>query len=220
VAAGDVDADGRADLVTGAGAGGASHVRVLSRAPDASLGELASFLAYPIGFTGGVTVAAGDVDGDGRADIITGTGPGGASHVRVFRWNPDGSLTELASFLAYPPGFIGGVFVAAGDVDDDGRADVITGAGLGGGSHVEVFSGADGSLRRSFFAYDPGLLSGVRVAASDIDGDGRADIITGPGPGGGPEVRVFGGATGGLLLSLFAYDPGLTTGLFVAGFGP
>ena len=66
--------------------------------------------------------------GDGVAEIITGAGPGGGPHVRVFELN-GGGLTELASFFAYDPAFPGGVFVAGGDVDGDGIAEVITGAG-------------------------------------------------------------------------------------------
>jgi len=48
-----------------------------------SLATEASFFAYP-GFTGGVRVAAGDLTGDGLADIVTGVGPGAGPHVKVF----------------------------------------------------------------------------------------------------------------------------------------
>src|SRR5262249_59785610 len=95
------------------------------------------------------------------------------------------------SFFAYDVNFTGGVFVAAGDVNGDGRADIITGAGASGGPHVKVFSGADLSLLHSFMAYDPAFRGGVRVAAGDVTGDGRADIITGAGAGGGPHVHAF-----------------------------
>ena len=94
----------------------------------------------------------------------------------------DGS--ELAGFFAYDPAFLGGVTVAAADVDGDGLADIITGAGLGGGPHVRVFSGADGSELAGFFAYDPAFLGGVAVAGGDVNGDGLADIITGRRPRG------------------------------------
>ena len=210
VAAGDVDGDGVADIVTGAGAGGGPHVKVFSGATGA---ELRSFFAFDVGFTGGVRVAAGDVNGDGLADIVAGAGAGGLSHVKVFS---GATGAELYSFVAFASGFTGGVYVAAGDIDGDGHADVVTGAGPGGGPHVKVFSGATGSETASFLAYDPSFGGGVSVAASDVDGDGRADIVTGAGPGAGPHVKVFSGNTGAVLSSFFAYDAGFTGGVFVA----
>src|SRR5207244_8668400 len=121
----------------------------------------------------------------GVQDIITGAGPGGGPHVKVF----DGVTGQvIASFFAYDAGFTGGVNVTAGDVNHDGNADIITGAGPGGGPHVKVFSGADMSLLASFFAYDAGFTGGVNVAAGDLNADLHADIITGAGPGGGPHV--------------------------------
>jgi hypothetical protein len=122
---------------------------------------------------------------------------------------------EILGFLAYAPGFLGGIFVAAGDVTGDGRADIVTGAGPGGGPHVRVFDGVTGAEILGFFAYAPGFLGGVRVAAGDVDGDGRADVVTGAGPGGGPHVRVFDGVTGAEVRSFFAYDPGFLGGVFV-----
>jgi hypothetical protein len=57
------------------------------------------------------------------------------------------------------------VNVAAGDLNGDGRADVIAGAGPGGGPHVKAFSGVDGSAFASFDAYAPSVSEGVLVAA-------------------------------------------------------
>jgi hypothetical protein len=213
VALGDVTGDSVADLVTAAGPGGGPHVRVLD---GVSLAEAAGFFAYDPGVRSGLFVAAGDVDGDGRADIVTGPGPGAAPHVRVFTRQPDGAVAELRGFFAYDPGFLGGIAVAACDVDGDGRADVVTGAGPGGGPHVQVFSGATGAHLMSFFAYDPGFRNGIFVACGDLDGDGRGDLVTGAGPGGGPHVQAWSGATGALLASFFAYDPGARAGVRVA----
>jgi VCBS repeat-containing protein len=123
------------------------------------------------------------------------------------------------SFFAYDPLFAGGVHVAAGDVNGDGRADIVTGAGAGGGPHVKAFDGMTGVEIRSFFAYDPLFAGGVQVGAGDVNGDGRADIVTGAGPGGGPHVKVFDGVTGGLLMSFFAYDPAFLGGVFVGAPG-
>jgi hypothetical protein len=210
VAVGDVNGDGRADLVSGSGPGSGPHVKAFSGV-DGLL--LRSFFAYDVAFAGGVFVAAGDVNGDGRADILTAPGPGGGPQVKVFS-GVDGAL--LRSFFAYAPGFTGGVRVAAGDVNGDGRADIVTGPGAGAGPHVKVFDGADGSEVRSFFAYDAGFTGGVFVASGDVDGDGRADIVTGVGSSGGPHVKVFDGGDGGVLRSFFAFGPGFTGGVRVA----
>ncbi|MGD9689877.1 MAG: FG-GAP-like repeat-containing protein [Phycisphaerales bacterium] len=171
-----------------------------------------SFQPYP-GFTGGVRVAMGDITGDGEPDVITGAGPGSpGGHIRVF----DGtSNAVISSFFAFGPGFTGGVHVASGDVNGDGRDDIITGADAGGGPHVKVFDGATGGEIRSFFAYGTGFLGGVRVAAGDVNGDGFDDIITGAGAGGGPHVKVFDGATHAELHSFFAF-PGFLGGVYVA----
>src|SRR5262249_25162959 len=185
----------------------------------------ASYYAYSAGFTGGVFVAAGDVNGDAHADVITGAGFGGGPHVKVFDGASlaagssaaqDAVDRPLRSLFAYDVRFTGGVSVAVGDVNGDGKADIITGAGPGGGPHVEVFSGADGSVLESFFAYGNGFRGGVGVAAADVNGDGKADVVTGAGPGGGPHIKVFSGADGAVLRSFYAYDPGFTGGVYVA----
>ena len=197
-----------AQIVTGSGPGSNATVRVID-----TDGTDRSFLSYPVGFDGGTTVALGDIDGDGVRDIITGAGPSGGPHVRV--WNGV-DLTEIGGFFAYDPPFPGGVSVAAGDVNGDGHVDIITGAGPGGGPHVRVWSGVDFTEIGGFFAYDPAFPGGVSVAAGDVDGDGRIDIITGAGPGGGPHVRVWSGADFHEIGGFFAYDPAFTGGVHVA----
>ena len=197
-----------AQIVTGSGPGSNATVRVIE-----TNGTDRSFLAYPVGFGGGTTVALGDINGDGVTDIITGAGPGGGPHVRV--WNGV-TLTEIGGFYAYDPLFPGGVSVAAADVNGDGRVDIITGAGPGGGPHVRVWSGVDFTEIGGFFAYDPAFPGGVEVAAGDVNGDGRADIITGAGPGGGPHVRVWSGADFTEIGGFFAYDPAFAGGVHVA----
>ena len=200
VAAGDVDADGHADFVVGA-LDGSSHVKVFSGATG---GELYSFVAFD-GYDGGVNVASADVNGDGHADIVVATRTGG-SHVKVFS-GLDGSL--LQSYIAFDAGYTGGISIAAGDLNDDGHAEIVVGS-LQGVSHVKSFSGLDGSELASFFAYE-GSLSGVSVAVLDADGNGIADIGTGSRDG--SHVSAFDGL-GVTTIESFLVDFG--TGIDIA----
>jgi hypothetical protein len=115
--------------------------------------------------------------------------------------SPHGASPLVRSFFAYEPDFREGVYVVGADVNGDGKADIVTGTGVGGGPLVKVFDGARGSLLASFFAYESTFRGGVVATAADIDGDGKAEIITGAGVGGGPLVKVWDAVTGTLRLS-------------------
>lgn len=213
VAVGDLTGDGVAEIVTGTDLGGGPNVKIF----DGSGNQLSSFFAYEPGFTGGVRVAVGDVTGDGQAEIITSTGPGGGPAVRTF--SLDNGLTNpvvTGSFYAYASNFINGIYVAIGDVDGDGVGDIITGSGAGGGPQVNVFT-ATGSI--SFYAYDPSFTGGVRVAAADLTGDGIAEIITGAGPGGGPQVNVYQFPSSTPISTSYGLNADQQVGVFVAGSG-
>lgn len=213
VAMGDMNGDGVADIITGAGPGGGPHVRIFDGVNGNPLTHpLSSFFAYDPAFSGGVFVAVGDVNDDNVLDVITGAGFGGGPHV-IARSGVDGSI--LLSFFAYTPGFLGGVRVASGDVNLDDRDDIITGAGAGGGPHVIVYSGQNGAILDGYYAYTSSFTGGVFVAAGDVNGDGRADIITGAGAGGGPHVRAFSGLNRTQLHSFMAFDPGFSGGVTV-----
>ena len=221
VAAADVNNDGLAEIVVGAGPGGGPHVKVFN---GQTFAEIKSFFAYDPSFSGGVSVATYDLNGDGFNEIVTGAGPGGAPHVKVF----DGqSLQVIKEFMAYALTFSGGVYVAAGDFNNDLVPDIITGAGAGGGPHVidwnyntlevldstmafDKFTKADGTVIDQMFS------GGVRVAIAYGDIDGKQDLIVGAGPGGGPHVKVY--CKGHSLDQLFSYfsgDQSNNQGVFV-----
>ena len=194
VASGDVSGDGIDDIIVGADTHGYSHVKVFD---GVTLQEIRSFFAFRSDYEYGVRVAAGDVNGDGRADIFVSAGAGATPQFRIF----DGATGALLKdMMAFAPEFAGGVSIAAGDVDGDGFADAIVGAGTSGLPHVKVFSGATGAELASFYVneeFAPNAIpsvpyeAGISVGSADIDGDGIDEILTGKGTGTRAILRSF-----------------------------
>jgi serralysin len=125
----------------------------------------------------------------------------------------DGTELTARQFDAFPNTNTDGVSVAVGDVNGDGYADIVVGAGMYGTPYVLVKSGKDGTQLAKFTAYSSGLY-GVRVAVGDVNGDGKADIITAPMTGTNP-VHIYDGATFKLLRSITPFGS-FSGGLFVA----
>src|SRR5262249_12238023 len=141
-------------------------------------------------------------------------------------------------FLAFDPGFAGGVRVAVGDVNGDGVGDIIVAAAAGGGPHVKVVDGTklnmvdsngeidNAALLGQFYAYTPFFGGGVFVAFGLSDG--LQEIITGAGPGGSPHVKVIDGSKINMLqdnavisdsavvAQFYAYSPFFNGGVSVA----
>lgn len=158
----------------------------------------AQFLAYEASFRGGVRVYGADVTGDGVEEIITGSGAGRPSEVRVFTQNGE----ELTAYRTFPfgRGFTGGVEVAAGPVTGLGSIDIVAAQGSGG-NLVRVFSVTPGAAdpvantaSRQFRPFGPKYTGGVRLATADIgtfagsvptstSPDGIFEIIAGSGTG-------------------------------------
>src|SRR5439155_25243137 len=94
-----------------------------------------------------------------------------------------------------------GVFLSAVDVDGDGFADLIAGGGPGGGPRVLVLdgkklsagdvAGAYAAPVANFFFGSDADRGGVRVAATNADGDKKTDLVVGSGEGLASKVRVY-----------------------------
>jgi hypothetical protein len=209
VASGDVNGDIQPEIVVGVGSGEASFVSIFSM-NGAFMGGFSPYGGFP----GGVNVAVGDVDGDAVDEIITAAGPGGGPHVIVWDWNSNGIATPKFGWYAYDPNFKGGVNISAFDLVNSARADIVTAPGAGGGPHVRVWDlGSNAPVEDAgWMAYDSRFTGGVSVAGGEIDG-ARA-VVTGAGPGGGPDVRVF-STHGALQHEFYAYDPNFHGGVNV-----
>ena len=168
---------------------------------------LSSFLAFGETYAGGISVAAGDLDADGNAEIVASTLEPPA-RIRIF-----GASGEPRALLQ-PATDGAAVEIAVADLDGDGRGELVTGRVAGGEPWLEVFDGNDGARLRSALAYDTSYAGGIHVAAGDLDADGRDEILVGPGNGANGEVRVYDRRL--TLLRSFAVYPWSWPGVFVA----
>lgn len=209
LASGDLNNDGEQEIIVAAGPGGGPHIRVFN-----INGELkGQFFAFNKTFRGGVNVAATDVNGDGKDEIIAVQAADGDSEIKIF--NNRGQL--LGSFYAYDNKFKGGLNIATGDIDGDGEDEIVVGLGTGKIPEVRVFE-AIGVMKSQFLAYPKTFRGGVRVAIANVSGGAlknRAQIITAPGRGGGPHIKFF-DIKGNLLSHFFAFNSNFRGGVNLA----
>lgn len=162
-------------------------------------------------FRGSVRVTTGDVNGDGVADIIVGSGRSRPGEVRVFLASGPGpypTFTYDAGYTFRPFGnaYRGGIEVAAGDFTGDGLADIIVGQSSGRGfvRGYEVLGGfVASSPAFQFRPYGGRYAGGVMVAAADFTGDGRVEVVVGPNAGILAQVRVYDVTMGPKVVSSF-----------------
>lgn len=199
VATGDINGDGVADIAYTTSTG--SFVRLMDGRSGASLG---GFTAYATNYTRPVNLAIADINGDGRGDIITAPGGAGlAANVRAFSGLNYGLIFNKTVLSA---GFKGGVSVAGADVDRDGRAEIICAPFSAGGPRVQVYNAA-GTLLRDQTLFATTSTTGYSVTATDLNGDGKAEILLGA-MSGAQQVVVTDGATGALIGSIAAFTTG------------
>ena len=195
--AGDVDADGFADVIIGAPGTSASNRRgkaMVFRGQPSGLEASPSWIAIgdqPDSELGFSVASAGDVDGDGYGDVIVGAprldgtnANEGAAFVYF------GSSTGISPAAPWPIlGGTGGArlgysVASAGDVDADGFGDVVVGAPFhGSGGRAVIYHGASTlpgfGLEKEWTAPQAGARFGWSVAAADLDRDGRSDVVVG-----------------------------------------
>src|SRR3989344_8539701 len=155
VAIADLGTDGKPEIILGSGVGNAPEVLVLRQGGS----RIGRFLAYAANAGMGINVAACDVDGDGSADIVTAPQRGGGPHIRAFD-----RLGDLkANFFAFDATDRSGRNLACGDVDADGKDEIVTLPAAGAEPLVRVWdvTASGAVMAQEFLALEPGDLRGV-----------------------------------------------------------
>jgi hypothetical protein len=185
VAFGDVDGDGKQEIVTGGWYhDGTRFVAQLCVWDGATLAFENVAVWYWTSSTRIYSVAVSDVDGDGQAEIVTGGAfnDGTRSVAQLCVWN--GATLALESLRTwYWTGSTSVNSVCVGDVDADGQVEVVTGGfywdGTRSVAQLCVWSGASLAFEKVQTWYWTGNTNIESVATSDVDGDGQAEIVTG-----------------------------------------
>lgn len=157
VAAGNIDGTGAAEIVVARGPGALPEIKIFDRR-----GNLQGvFLAYEKSFRGGVQVVVANVDGRfdrNKEEIIVAPGMGREATIKIF----SNKAVLKKSFLAFRKNWQGGVNITAGDLSNNGKADIVVSAKAGASPHVRIFN-YSGELQESFYFYPESFSGGVNI---------------------------------------------------------
>lgn len=170
VAIGDLNNDGYLEIYVAPEPGYPAPIKIYTRH-----GRQMKRDWYPFGetYSGGYSLAIGKIDNSDKGSLIIGKGKGVEPRVHIY----DYQYNQIFNWLAFEKQFRGGVNVGAGDVNGDGLAEIVVGAGPGKPPLIRVFN-KTGVLQSEFTAFTSFSNPGVEVLVADVNYDGRDDIIS------------------------------------------
>jgi hypothetical protein len=153
---------------------------------DARGRQLSTLVPFEPGYDGGLSVAVGDLNADGTAEIVVGT-LAAPARIRAF----SGGAQFGPTIGPFPPDGRG-IEVGVADVDGTGHGVILAGEATGSHPLLAMIDPISGRVVKSF---EPGYGGqfGLRLTGGDLDGDGRDEIVVSSGWGGDGMVRTFDG---------------------------
>lgn len=194
LASADLNGDGVDEIIVAPSGAIRPEVKVF----ELSGKKLKSFMAWPGNFYGGVSLAAGDLDGNGLAEIATVPLNRGSAQVRI--WNNEYRL--ISQYYAFDKRLTNGWNISISSAFDARRRSglLLVSPAKNYDPVVRLFDNR-GRLVRLFTAFPLNFKGGVRTAAADLDGDGETEVVVSAGTGGSPNIAIY--KINGLLIKSF-----------------
>lgn len=182
----DLGDDGFGEIVTASGPGRVGEVRLFRT--DGS--RITTFQPYGSAYRDGLFVTVADVNGDGPMEIIIAKQKG-TPNVRVFGYK-GGRFTQVyREFNGAPAVYRNGISLTAGDLNDDGKDEIITAPAGTGANTVRVFQ-LQATLMKQIAQRTNALTgTGLVLTTADLANDGRAEILVAPRGNATPTIRTF-----------------------------
>ncbi len=165
----DIDGNGLYEIAVAPADSGPAQIAIYSLAGK----RLGVFSPYGDKFRGPINISMRDINGDKTPEIMVVPGAGNAPELKIF--STKGKL--LKSFWVNDKKSRIGWSVTSGDVNGDGKLEIITGNLAGATPEIRIYN-SSGKLLGQFLAFDKSYKKGVRVLCEDIDDDGEAEILT------------------------------------------
>ncbi len=167
---GDMTGDGQMEIVVAPGPGYPLPLQVYDR-----FGTLLYDNWFPFGkaYKGGYSLGVLSPEEKAAGKVVVGSGTGRDTVVQLY----DTNFTLFKEWFAYEKFFKGGVNVAVGDVDGDGKQEIVAGAGPGKKALIKVFDTTGGLKYKEFEAYKALGTPGIDVRVADVDFDGKKEIV-------------------------------------------
>ncbi len=175
----DLNGDNQRDVVVSSGA------RLRSWRSDGQ--PFMNVYPYTANYRGELYITIGDVTNDNKSEIIVSPSYGYRNPIKIY--SHDG-VQIRPDWYPFGRDYNGGYSISVSDIHGDGKAKITIGAGQGSEPLVAIF-GSNLAFEHAWHPYEKKFLGGARLATGDVTGDGKKEIIVGPGPGKKPIIKVF-----------------------------
>ncbi|MDP3970503.1 MAG: VCBS repeat domain-containing M23 family metallopeptidase [bacterium] len=212
IALGDINGDGQAEIIVGSGKKQQAKVKAFKRNGEL-IWEITPFNGE---ITSGLDVATGDINNDGIDEAIVGTRSGAKTRIATIKG--DGSRV-IKRFKPFKEKFKGGANVTAGDINGDGKAEIVVGSESQRVGRVRVFTGRGEKTGISIYPFGTEFKGSVDVSTLEWDEEPFSDeIVMSQASQGESWVKVYRtDADKTVLFNQRAYEADYEGGSRVAG---